>query len=70
MQAGVKLLETIELGGVNAEIGLDPVGRRCLCINFGDRDHCLSISQVLMLREVLDAAMPRLVQYVPAQGDP
>ncbi len=68
MQRGVKHLETIELGAMSAEIGLDPVGRRCLCIRLSDHDHCLSISQVLLLRELLDAAMPRLVQYVAPGG--
>lgn len=58
---------TIELGNLRARIVEDAQGRQCAAIMLGNKELLFTISQLLMMRELLDASLKALTRYAPAE---
>lgn len=67
----LKHIATIEFGNLSSRILTDVQGRRCISLPIGGRDVCFTITQALMVREMLDAGLRALahVKQVHDTGD-
>lgn len=74
MDSSLKHLATIEFGALSSKIVCDPVGRQCVSLRIGDRDVCFTITQALLVREMLDVALRSMAKVTlaanPDGGDP
>ncbi len=69
MQAELKTLGRIVLGGTEAVIGRDAVGRHCVSIKLNGEPVIFTVSHALVTRELLDRAlsvMTRFEEEVPS----
>jgi hypothetical protein len=64
MDSALKLLATIEFGALSSKIVSDPSGRRCIAIMVGEREICFTITQALLMREMLDVALRSMANVV------
>ncbi len=61
-QPELKLLSTIEFGNLQAEVLVDPIGRRCLRLPIGEKGVIFTISMALMTREMLDIGIRAIAE--------
>ena len=59
-------LGTIELGNLQAKIVKDEQGRKCAAIALGQKELLFPLSQLLLVRELLDACVKAMTLYIPA----
>ncbi len=68
MDAQLKTLGRVVLGGTEAVIGRDNVGRHCVAIQLNGEPVIFTVSHALVIRELLDrslAVMTRFEEEVP-----
>lgn len=73
MNAALKHVASIEFGVLSSKIVSDSVGRQCIALKIGEQDHCFTITQALLLREILDVAlrsMAKVTQMPTTQENP
>jgi hypothetical protein len=62
VEAELKTLATIDLGGAKAKIVEDLSGRRCLSLELGGAPVLFTASHALLVREILDFGLQYLVR--------
>lgn len=73
MEPELKELGIIELGALRARIVVDHEGRECIAVPIGMREVCFTVTQALLVRELLDRAlegMARLTYRTPSKEQP
>ena len=63
----LKQLGTLELGTLGAQIVEDAEGRKCIALMIGDREICFTITQAMLIRQMLDAGIQTMLKYTPAE---
>jgi hypothetical protein len=62
----LKHLGSIKLGHLSAKIVCDSQGRKCIGLQIAERDVLFTVTQALLIREMLDLALRALAQFDPA----
>jgi hypothetical protein len=70
VDAELKIIGTIDLGGAKAQLLEDLSGRRCLSMSLGGHNVLFTASHALLVREILDHGLPMLLRYTPEQPPP
>lgn len=66
----VKVLGVLELSTLQAKVVEDPQGRKCIAMTIGEKDVCFTVTQALLIRQMLDAGINAMLKYQElAQGE-